>query len=75
MLSNTCKYAIRAVVYLSVYGSDQKMIGIKEISAALDIPSPFLSKILQTLARKKILHSIKGPHGGFSKAGQHRIFQ
>jgi len=66
MLSNTCKYAIRAVVYLSVYGSEKEKIGIKEISVALDIPSPFLSKILQTLARKKILHSIKGPHGGFS---------
>lgn len=66
MLSNTCKYAIRAIVYLSVYGSEQKKIGIKEISAALDIPSPFLSKIMQTMARKKILHSIKGPHGGFS---------
>ncbi len=66
MLSNTCKYAIRAVVYLSVYGSMHKKIGIKEVSSALDIPSPFLSKILQTLARKKILHSIKGPHGGFS---------
>jgi Rrf2 family protein len=66
MLSNTCKYAIRSVVYLSVYASGTKKIGIKEISEALDIPSPFLGKILQTLARKKILNSIKGPHGGFS---------
>lgn len=66
MLSNTCKYAIRSVVYLSVYASDTKKIGIKEISEALDIPSPFLGKIMQTLARKKILNSIKGPHGGFS---------
>jgi Rrf2 family protein len=66
MLSNTCKYAIRSVVYLSVYATNTKKIGIKEISEALDIPSPFLGKILQTLARKKILNSIKGPHGGFS---------
>lgn len=66
MLSNTCKYAIRSVVYLSVYASNTKKIGIKDISEALDIPSPFLGKILQTLARKKILNSIKGPHGGFS---------
>jgi Rrf2 family transcriptional regulator, iron-sulfur cluster assembly transcription factor len=66
MLSNTCKYAIRSVVYLSVYASNEKKIGIKEISKALDIPSPFLGKVLQTLARKKILNSIKGPHGGFN---------
>lgn len=66
MLSNTCKYAIRSIVYLSVYASSTKKIGIKEVSEALDIPSPFLGKIMQTLARKKILNSIKGPHGGFS---------
>ncbi len=66
MLSNTCKYAIRSVVYISVHAGGENKIGIKEISGALDIPSPFLGKILQILARKKILHSVKGPHGGFS---------
>jgi len=66
MLSNTCKYAIRSVVYISVYANGDKNIGIKKISDELDIPSPFLGKILQTLVRKKILNSVKGPHGGFS---------
>jgi Rrf2 family protein len=66
MLSNTCKYAIRAVVYISVYANRGENIGLKEISGTLDIPSPFLGKIMQTLARQKILNSIKGPHGGFS---------
>ena len=65
MLSNTCKYAIRAVLYLAVHAKDSK-IGIKKISKDLDIPTPFLGKILQTLARHKILTSIKGPNGGFS---------
>lgn len=66
MLSTTCKYAVRAVVYLSVYASPEHKIGIREISDKLDIPSPFLGKILQSLARNKILSSNKGPHGGFS---------
>ena len=66
MLSNTCKYAIRAVVYLSVYASPEKKTGIKTISENLEIPTPFLGKILQSLARNKILASTKGPHGGFS---------
>lgn len=66
MLSNTCKYAIRATVYLSVYSNPNKRIGIKEISEKLDMPSPFLGKILQTLAKNKILVSTKGPNGGFS---------
>lgn len=65
MLSNTCKYAIRATVFLSVYGSEKKKKGIKEISEKLEIPSPFLGKILQNLAKQKILSSTKGPNGGF----------
>ncbi len=64
MLSNTCKYGIRAVIYLALENSDKK-IGIKQIAEDLDIPSPFLSKILQMLAKNKILTSTKGPHGGF----------
>lgn len=66
MLSNTCKYAIRAVVYISVYASPEKKAGIREISGKLEIPTPFLGKILQSLARNKLLASTKGPHGGFS---------
>lgn len=65
MLSNTSKYAIRAVIYLAVHASDGKKIGIKKISDALEIPSPFLGKILQVLVRRKILSSTKGPNGGF----------
>lgn len=65
MLSNTCKYAIRAVIYLSLNGGEEKKIGIKEISKELEIPTPFLGKILQTLAKNKLLKSTKGPHGGF----------
>ncbi len=65
MLSNTCKYAIRAVIYLAIHSNESQKIGIKQISQELDIPSPFLSKILQNLAKHKLLHSTKGPHGGF----------
>jgi Rrf2 family protein len=40
-------------------------IGIKQIAGELDIPTPFLGKILQLLAKHKLLSSTKGPHGGF----------
>lgn len=66
MLSNTSKYALRAVVYLAIHATPAAKIGIKKISEELDIPSPFLGKILQTLARKKLLISTKGPNGGFA---------
>jgi Rrf2 family protein len=65
MLSNTSKYAIRAVIYLALNNEGNEKIGIKQIAKELDIPTPFLGKILQTLARHKLLSSNKGPHGGF----------
>jgi len=65
MLSNTSKYAIRAVIYLALNAGEEKKIGIKMISKDLNIPTPFLGKILQTLAKHKLLSSTKGPHGGF----------
>ena len=65
MLSNTCKYAVRALIYLGKYSADGTKIGIKKISADLAIPTPFLGKILQNLVKQKILVSTKGPNGGF----------
>lgn len=65
MLSNTSKYAIRAIIYLELYASPSMKKGIKEIAAELDIPSPFLGKILQMLVKRQLLGSTKGPHGGF----------
>jgi Rrf2 family iron-sulfur cluster assembly transcriptional regulator len=65
MLSNTCKYGIRAVLYLAMNARENEKIGIKQISRDLDIPTPFLGKILQSLAKQKLLSSTKGPHGGF----------
>lgn len=66
MLSNTTKYAVRAVIYLALNGKSDSKIGIKQISKDLEIPTPFLGKILQSLAKHKLLTSTKGPHGGFS---------
>lgn len=65
MLTNTSKYAIRAVIYLALHAGEDRKIGIKQISKDLKIPTPFLGKILQILAKHKILSSTKGPHGGF----------
>lgn len=68
MLSNTCKYAIRAVVFIAINQKDNKKIGIKRIAEDMGLPLPFLGKILQLLAKKGVLASTKGPHGGFSLA-------
>jgi Rrf2 family protein len=66
MLSNSCRYGIRAVIYLASQPSTVGKTGIRKISSDLKLPTPFLAKILQQLAKQKILSSSKGPHGGFS---------
>jgi Rrf2 family transcriptional regulator, iron-sulfur cluster assembly transcription factor len=66
MLSNSCRYGIRAVIYLASQPLSAGKTGIKKISGDLNLPTPFLAKILQQLAKQKILSSTKGPHGGFS---------
>lgn len=65
MLSATCKYGIRAVIFIASRPDSKINTGLKQISEELRIPRPYLAKILQTLSKKKILHSSKGPHGGF----------
>ena len=68
MLSNTCKYALRSLIYLAKFSIEGKMIGIKKISEDLNLSSPFLGKILQNLVKQKLLISTKGPNGGFALA-------
>ncbi len=66
MLSNTCKYAVRALIYLGKHSTEEQKVGIKKIAGDLKIPTPFLGKILQNLVRQKVLVSTKGPNGGFA---------
>lgn len=66
MLSNTCKYAVRALIYLGKNATEKDKVGIKKIAGDLGIPTPFLGKILQNMVRQKVLISTKGPNGGFA---------
>ncbi len=65
MLSKSCIYALRSLVYIGQNATQQHKLGIKEIAEELDLPSHFLSKILQRLVKHKVVQSVKGPHGGF----------
>ena len=66
-LSRSCEYAIQAVLYLAKH-NDIPYISIKVISDEYNISFHFLGKILQTLTKKGILTSYKGPKGGVSLA-------
>lgn len=65
MLSLTCKTAIKAVIYLSGKSDEGKKTNIKEISNGICASEHSVGKILQLLARRRIINSHKGPNGGF----------
>ena len=44
------------------------MLKVKAVSADLDLPYPYLAKIIQDLARRNLVSSQKGPGGGISLA-------
>ena len=67
MLTQTGEYALRAMVYMARKG-EGAYSGVKEIAAATDVPANYLAKILQQLARHKVLDSQKGFGGGFKLA-------
>jgi len=67
MLSRSAQYAIRALAYLALRERGQWVLA-RQIAAGLDIPSPFLAKILQALVVAGILDSQRGRNGGFRLA-------
>lgn len=72
MLSNASKYAINAVLFLALDAHKERKVGAKEIAVSIDVPIPFLSKLLQDLSRKGIISSSKGPNGGFYLTEENR---
>lgn len=65
MLTNATKIAIRATLYLAMFSNETKKLGVKHIAETLEIPKPFLAKLLQKLIKQDIVSSTKGPKGGF----------
>ena len=66
MFSKATEYALRATIYIAQKSSEEKKLGIEEISKAIDSPQSFTAKILQSLTKdNKIISSVRGPNGGF----------
>lgn len=65
MLSKTCEYAIRAMIYLAQKSATGQVVNIKEISEKIGSPELFIGKILQNLSKQGFLQSSKGRYGGF----------
>ena len=65
MISKACKYGIRATIFIASKVNINEKPGVKEIAREIDAPEAFTAKILQSLNKKGIITSIKGPYGGF----------
>lgn len=65
MFSKACEYGIRATLYIALRSLDGKRVSLKDIAREIGSPEAFTAKILQQLARNKIVESAKGPIGGF----------
>lgn len=67
MFSQTQEYALRAVVWLAQH-AEEGAVGNARIAEATDVPTSYLSKVLQELARGDIVASKRGIGGGFQLA-------
>ena len=65
MLSNTCKTAVKAVIFLCSKFDTNENAGIKEVAEYINANEHTVGKILQTLVRQNVINSMKGPSGGF----------
>ena len=63
LITRYTDYAIRALCYIA--GHKDIVVSIPALVKKLEIPKPFLRKILQILNKKRILKSEKGKGGGF----------
>jgi Rrf2 family transcriptional regulator, iron-sulfur cluster assembly transcription factor len=66
-LSQTSRYALRALVYLADEDGDGP-VRVEVIAEDLGVPRNYLSKILHALAKSGVLTSLRGPRGGFRLA-------
>ena len=62
-LSRTSQYAIRTLTFLAQQPANEYQL-TRRIAEALDIPGPFLSKVLQPLVLRGLVDSQRGRSGG-----------
>lgn len=65
IFSKTCEYGLRAVLFIAQATETGTKVGVKEIAKNINSPVAFLAKILQSLSKKGLIKSVKGPNGGF----------
>ena len=60
------------MLFLATHTSEENKMGVDDIARELDMPRPFLAKILQQLSRYNLATSTKGRNGGFYLTEEHK---
>ena len=66
LITRNTDYAVRALCCIAE--QKQEVISADQLIKSLEMPRPFLRKILQTLNKEGLLNSSKGKGGGFALA-------
>jgi len=63
MISQTAEYALRAIVHLATEPTTAQTT--RQIAEKTGVPSPYLAKVMKSLARAGLVRPQRGLHGGF----------
>jgi len=66
LINRDTDYAVRALRHLAQQGGEA--LSVARMAPQLNVPRPYLRRILQQLARRGILASYRGRRGGFKLA-------
>jgi Rrf2 family protein len=66
-LSRASAYALHGLVYLARHNGTT-VVPSHDVARAIGAPEKFLLKILRPLGSARLLHSLKGPNGGYRLA-------
>ncbi len=64
ILSRTSQYAVQAMIYMATQSPNAPVLN-KDIAERLNVPAPYLAKILQAMSKGGLLSSFRGRLGGF----------
>jgi Rrf2 family protein len=66
-LTHACGYALRALVFLARQ-KPGRLVTSRHIATSQGMPERFLVKVLKPLVTARLLHSLRGPNGGYRLA-------
>jgi len=64
LISRTSQYAIQTLIYIAA--QDYTPVLSREAAERLQVPAPYLAKIMQALCKGGLVNSFRGRLGGFS---------